>query len=81
MAWPKDRPATDRQMLKIFLMLKQLGYEEPRTDPMVRRAYGLTRKQAEGTFTGKEASAFIDRLQEDLDRVGGEIQPEELGAE
>lgn len=78
-SWPKEKPATEAQMRLVERLLVQLGYEDPRRNPMVRREYGLTQAQAtRGNFTFNEASRFIDRLKADLEKRDSEITAEEV---
>ena len=61
-------PASAKQLSYLLSLVKKAGFEGFRD---ARHPLGLTQRQAGGKFTGKEASALIDRL------LGGEADGDE----
>ena len=57
-------PASDKQVAYLLSLLRQAGHEGFRD---ARHPLGLTQRQAGGKFSGREASALIDRL------LGGDV--------
>ena len=54
-------PASARQVQELMALLRGAGHTDFRD---ARGPMGFTQRQAAGKFTGDEAAAFIDRLQE-----------------
>jgi hypothetical protein len=52
-------PASDKQVAYLLSLVRQAGHEGFRD---ARHPLGLTQRQAAGKFSGREASALIDRL-------------------
>jgi hypothetical protein len=61
-------PASAKQLSYLLSLVKKAGFDGFRD---ARHPLGLTQRQAGGKFTGKEASALIDRL------LGGEADGDE----
>jgi hypothetical protein len=58
---PSGPPASPRQVQRLLALLKEAGHTDFRD---ARGPMGFTQRQAGGSFTRDEATAFIDRLQD-----------------
>lgn len=66
-------PASAKQVARLVELLAEAGYDGLRE---ARHPYGLTQRQANGKFTGPEASELIERLEAEQ-----EAGSEETGTE
>lgn len=61
---PSGPPASAKQVQELLTLLQDAGHTDFRD---ARGPMGFTQRQAAGKFTRDEATAFIDRLQNELD--------------
>jgi hypothetical protein len=66
-------PASAKQVARLVELLAEAGYDGLRE---ARHPFGLTQRQANGKFTGPEASELIERLEAEQGTGTGEPAPD-----